>query len=108
MTEPDPSAYTNFLSSGSTAHQWHPKQSRPATEWEARLDELAAAQARERDPERRRAIFREAQLLLAEYLPVIPLVSRHVMTAAARRVGNHRPSALLPYSLWNAEEIFVR
>ena len=108
LTEPDPSSYTNFLSSASTAHQWHPKQSRPATEWEARLDQLAAAQARERNPERRRAIFREAQLLLAEYLPVIPLVSRHVMTAADRRVGNYRPSALLPYSLWNAEEIFVR
>lgn len=108
VTEPDPSSYTNFLRSSSDAHQWRPKQPRPATEWEARLDALAAAQAVERDPARRRAIFREAQLLLAEHLPVIPLVSRHVITAATRRLNNYRPSAILPHSLWNAEEIFVR
>jgi hypothetical protein len=27
--------------------------------------------------------------------------------AANQRVGNHRPSALLPFSLWNAEELFT-
>lgn len=108
VTEPDPSSYTNFLLSTSPLHQWHPKQAKPATDWEARIDELVAAQARETDAERRRAVFRDIQLILAEQLPVIPIAARHVTTAANARVGNYRPSAIFPHSLWNAEELFVR
>ncbi|MGH9838943.1 MAG: ABC transporter substrate-binding protein [Blastocatellia bacterium] len=108
ISEPDPSSYVNFLRSSSPSHQWHPRQTKPATEWEGRIDELLAAQAHETDPVRRRAIFREIQSILAEQLPVIPLVARHTTAAANQRAGNHRPSALLPYSLWNAEELFVR
>ncbi|MDQ3133422.1 MAG: ABC transporter substrate-binding protein [Acidobacteriota bacterium] len=108
VTEPDPSSYSDFLRSDSPQHQWYPKQPKPATEWEARLNQLMTAQAGENDPARRRAIFRDAQLILAEQLPVIPLVVRHLTSAATARVGNHRPSALPPYSLWNAEELFIR
>lgn len=108
VSEPDPSAYANFLRSSSPTHQWHPKQTRPATEWEARIDELLAAQARETDAERRRAAFFEIQRILAEQLPIIPIVARHTTAAANQRVGNYNPSALLPYALWNAEDLFVR
>jgi peptide/nickel transport system substrate-binding protein len=108
VSEPDPSSYANFLLSSSPSHQWYPKQARPATAWEARIDALVAEQSRETNSERRRASFREIQAILAEQLPVIPLIARHLTSAANRRVGNHRPSALLPYSLWNAEELFVR
>jgi peptide/nickel transport system substrate-binding protein len=108
VSEPDPSSYANFLRSSSPSHQWHPKQAQPATAWEARIDALVVEQSRETNLERRRASFREIQAILAERLPVIPLAARHLTAAANRRVGNHRPSALLPYSLWNAEELFVR
>lgn len=108
VSEPDPSSYTNFLLSSSVEHQWHPKQPKPATAWEARLDELATAQARERDRQKRLAIFRDIQLLLAEQLPVIPIVARHIASAANTRIGNYRPSTRVPYSLWNAEELFIR
>ncbi|MBA3438952.1 MAG: ABC transporter substrate-binding protein [Pyrinomonadaceae bacterium] len=108
VTEPDPSSYVNFLLSNSPLHQWHPKQAKPASDWEARIDEMLTAQARETDTERRRAVFRDIQLILAEQLPVIPISARHVTTAANVRVGNNRPSMLFPHSLWNAEELFVR
>lgn len=104
----DPSSYANFLVSSSQDHQWHPKQTKPATEWEARIDELTAALARERDAERRRAIFRDIQIILAEQMPVIPIVARHITAVANQRIGNHRPSTILPYSMWNAEELFIR
>jgi len=107
-SEPDPSSYTDLLRSGSPQHFWHPKQPKPATEWEARLDELTTRQAHEVDRERRRAIFRDIQLLMAEQLPLIPIVTRHIAVAANTRVGNYRPSPLPPFSLWNAEELFVR
>jgi peptide/nickel transport system substrate-binding protein len=108
VSEPDPAAYANLLRSSSPSHQWHPKQVQPATPWEARIDELLTAQARETDLTRRRAHFHEIQAILAEQLPLIPLVARHTTAAATSRLGNHRPSALMPYSLWNAEELFVR
>lgn len=107
-SEPDPSAYANVLRSSSPFNQWHPKQPKPATAWEARIDELISLQGREANPERRRALFHEIQQILAEQLPVIPIVARHLASASNQRVGNHHPSTLLPYSLWNAEELFVR
>ncbi|HEX8138015.1 MAG TPA: ABC transporter substrate-binding protein [Pyrinomonadaceae bacterium] len=108
VTEPDPSGYNNFLRSSSPTHQWHPKQEKPATEWEARIDNLVTEQAREREPQRRLAIFRDIQQILVEQMPVVPIVTRHIVSAASTRIGNYRPSPIYPYSLWNAEELFVR
>ena len=48
------------------------------------------------------------QRILAEQSPVIPIVARHVSVAANQRVGNYSPSPIFPYSLWNAEELFIR
>ena len=108
VTDPDPSSYTSFLQSGSGNHQWYPKQPKPATEWEARLDQLDDEQAREMDASRRKAIFREIQVIIAEQLPIIPIVARHITSAANTRIGNYRPGTILPFSLWNAEELFVK
>ncbi|HEX8129666.1 MAG TPA: ABC transporter substrate-binding protein [Pyrinomonadaceae bacterium] len=107
-SEPDPSSYTDMLRSSGAQHSWHPKQAQPATEWEARIDELTTRQAHEVDRERRRAIFRDIQLLMAEQLPIIPIVTRHIAVAANTRIGNYRPSPLPPFSLWNAEELFIK
>ncbi|MCA1632393.1 MAG: ABC transporter substrate-binding protein [Acidobacteria bacterium] len=107
-TEPDPSSYADVLRSNSPQHLWSPSQPKPSTEWEARIDELAARQAHETDRERRRAIFRDIQQIMAEQLPLIPIASRHIAVAANARVGNYRPSPLPPFSLWNAEELFVK
>lgn len=108
VTDIDPSSYSNILSSASVHHQWHPKQTKPATPWEAEIDQLLTTLSRETDAERRRSVFREIQLKLAEHQPVVPVVVRHIVTAANTRVGNYRPSAIIPYSVWNADELFVR
>jgi peptide/nickel transport system substrate-binding protein len=108
VTEPDPSSYTNYLSSKSPACRWRQTNPKPATSWEAKIDELLARQASETDPDRRRAAFDEIQRILAERLPVIPIVARHLPMAANQRVGNYSPSPVLPFSLWNAEELFIR
>ena len=108
VSDLDPSSYSNFLKSSSENHQWAPRQPRPATEWEARIDELVAALSREAVPERRREVFREIQLIIAERMPVVPVVARHVAVAANTRLGNYRPSSIVPYSMWNADELFVK
>jgi peptide/nickel transport system substrate-binding protein len=108
VTEPDASSYYGYLKSNGAGHPWYPKQTSPATPWEARIDELLATMARERDTERRKAIFRDIQLILSEQMPVIPILARHITVASNTRIGNYRPSTIAPYSVWNAEELFIR
>jgi peptide/nickel transport system substrate-binding protein len=108
VSEPDPSSYNNLLLSSSQSNPWHPKQVKPATSWEARIDQLIGQQASESNAERRRTLFAEIQTIMAEQLPLIPIVARHSLTGANKRVGNLRPSILMPYALWNAEELFIQ
>ncbi len=104
----EPTTYANFLLSTAAVHQWQPSQKTPATEWEARIDKLFAEQAGEGDPQKRAAIFNEIQRIVAEESPVIPVVSRHIVSAANTRLGNYSPSSMFPYSIWNVDEIFVK
>ena len=108
LTAIDPTSFVGFLPSSGTSHQWQPKQAQPATEWEKRIDELFTQQASETDPAVRRQKFNEIQAIMAEEMPVIPIVSRHIVSAVNQRVGNLSPSGILPYSLWNAERLFVK
>ena len=108
LTDLEPSTYANLLLSSGDAHQWRPNQKTAATEWEMKLDQLFAEQARETDPGKRKLKFYEIQRIVADASPVIPLVARHVVSAANSHVGNFSPSPLFPYSTWNAEELFIK
>ena len=108
VTDLEPSTYANLIRSSGDAHQWRPKQKSPSTDWETKVDQLFAEQARESDPEKRKSEFREIQRIVADALPVIPIVARHVVSAANSRVGNVWPSPMFPYSMWNAEELFIK
>lgn len=103
----EPSSMAAFIESSGAMHQWAPMQKTPATEWEARLDKLFDEQAAEADPAKRKITFDEIQKIMADELPVIPVVTRHVVSAANIRVGNVEPSLMMPYSLWNVDELFV-
>lgn len=104
----EPTTYANFLLSNAAVHQWQPSQKTPATEWEAKVDKLFAEQAGEGDPQKRAATFNEIQRIVAEESPVIPIVSRHIVSAANTRLGNYSPSSMFPYSISNIDEIFVK
>ena len=107
LTDVEPTSYSNLLLSSAGTHQWHPKQTKPATEWEAQIDKLMAEQARETDPAKRQALFREVQRIMSEQMPLMPVVSRHIAAATNTRVRNYRPGTIVPFSLWNADELFV-
>ena len=108
VSDIEPSSYANFLSSAAATHQWQPNQKVPATDFEKRIDQLFADQARESDPQKRASIFNEIQKIMADEMPVVPIAARHVVSAANSRLGNYSPSPIMPYSLWNAEEMFIR
>jgi peptide/nickel transport system substrate-binding protein len=107
-TSVDPSAFANFLLSSAAVHQWQPRQKTPATEWEAEIDRLFNEQARNKDQDRRREIFNRIQQIMAAESPIIPVVSRHIISAGHERIGNLAPSSIHPFSLWNAEELYIR
>ena len=104
----EPTTYANFLLSGADTHQWQPSQKTPATEWEAQIDKLFAEQAGESDPKIRAEKFNEIQRIMADETPVIPIVARHIVSAANTRIGNYSPSAMFPYSIWNVDELYVK
>jgi peptide/nickel transport system substrate-binding protein len=108
VSDLEPSTYANVMLSSGDAHQWRPNQKTPSTEWETKVDQLFAEQAVESDPEKRKSKFHEIQRIVADASPVIPIVTRHVVSAANARVGNFSPSPIFPHSMWNAEELFIK
>ena len=108
VTDLEPSTYANLLLSSGEAHQWRPNQKSPSTDWETKVDQLFIEQARESDPAKRKSQFYEIQRIVADESAVIPIVTRHVLSAANSRIGNFSPSPMFPYSMWNAEELFIK
>jgi peptide/nickel transport system substrate-binding protein len=104
----DPNSELNvWLSSGGT-HLWNPEQSRPATPWEAEIDTLMQRQLSTLNAGDRKRMYDRVQALVAENLPLIPLVSPNVLVGANKALGNFRPAVLDHQTLWNVEELFWR
>src|SRR5271156_1872915 len=104
----DPTSEMNvWLSSGET-HLWRPRQEKPATPWESEMDRLMQEQLVTLDYAKRKKLYDRVQEIVAEELPVICLVSPNILVGAANRVGNFRPAILVPYALWNIEELYVQ
>lgn len=102
----DPSEDQSFFLSSGKDHNWHPKQPKPATEWEARIDELYRVQERTMDQEKRIAAMHEIQALIAEQVPVITMASPNSYVA----IKNHWKNLRVPNSggfVWNIEEIWT-
>jgi len=103
----DPASQMNVLKSSEDLHQWFPRQPKPSSDWEARVDELMDAQMRTLDFAQRKKAFDEVQAILAEEVPMIYTVSPISYAAIKEDVSNVRPSVLSPYRVtWNLEELF--
>ena len=72
-----------WLSSGSN-HLWHLQQTKPATVWEAEIDRLMKQQLITPRYEERKRLFQRVQEIAMENLPLIPLVSPHVLLGASK------------------------
>lgn len=66
-----PSGGSNVWQSGGNFHIWHPLQEEPATEWEARVDELYNEGRFTLDQAERKVIYDEYQQIILEQLPLI-------------------------------------
>jgi peptide/nickel transport system substrate-binding protein len=97
--------------SGGSTHLWDLRVKgggKPAASWEQEIDRLMKQQMITLDPKRRKQLYDRVQELVAEQLPIIPLVSPNILVGAKASLGNVRPAILNDYVLWNAEQIFHR
>lgn len=103
----DPNAEMNvWLSSGGT-HLWNLGGAAPAP-WELEIDRLMNRQLVTLEYAARKRLYDRVQEVVAENLPIIPLVGPNVLAGARTGIGNFRPVILDHNTLWNVEEIFRR
>jgi peptide/nickel transport system substrate-binding protein len=104
----DPGSEMNLWPSNGPTHVWAPEQARPGFEWEAEIDRLMRQQMATQGYAARKKIYDRVQEIEAREQPILSLLSPNVLIAARWRVGNFRPAVLDHYTLWNAEELFLR
>jgi peptide/nickel transport system substrate-binding protein len=104
----DPTPEMNLWLSNGGTHLWDLGEKKPATPWEAELDQLMEAQMTTIDYAARKKLYDRVQELAAQNLPFIFLLSSNILVGAQATVGNFRPSILEPYALWNADQLFIR
>ncbi len=99
----DPNAQMNVWLSSAPNHQWNPNQKQPATPWEAEIDKLMRAQARETRPEDRKRDFDRVQQIVWDEAPFLYLVTKNSMSAIAPDIQNAAPVGIVPQTYWNVE-----
>ncbi|MFB3853435.1 MAG: ABC transporter substrate-binding protein [Vicinamibacterales bacterium] len=105
LSDVDPAMALDFWLTTGGAHVWNPAQPRPATEWEREIDSLMLRQVAAVDLSERQRLFREAQRILAEELPIIYFAAPRVYVAMSSRVKNATPVLLRPVVLWSADTL---
>ena len=106
---PDPANGKNITLSSGRLHAWYPQQPEPATEWEARVDELMAMMDEELDNKVRKKYYDEVQELIGQNIPMIYLIAANSYAAVQKdRLGNLWPSLLRPMLTWNIETIWKK
>jgi peptide/nickel transport system substrate-binding protein len=104
----DPNPEMNVWSASGTSHLWQLGETKPATDWERELDQLMQQQMVTLDYAKRKQLYDRAQQIIADNLPFIFLGTPDILAGANARVGNFHPAVLDPYTLWNADELYVR
>ena len=103
----DPARNLEIWMSSGSFHFWNPEQAKPATDWEAKIDDLMRKQASTLDPAERRRLFADVQRTMAEHLPLVCFVAPTVTVAMSSRVRGAVPSVIQPAVLWNADVLSV-
>jgi peptide/nickel transport system substrate-binding protein len=101
----DPNAEVNVWTSKGSTHVWN-LNGAPAPDWEREIDQLMRQQMTTVPPVQRKRLYDRVQELVAVKLPLICLVSPHVLVGTTERLHNFSPSILRPYVLWNADELY--
>lgn len=103
----EPHFAVNVWKSSGHLHMWYPKQETPATPWEKRIDEIFDQAVQELNPDKRKVLYDEWQVIVSENCPLIYTVLQESLVALRNRFGNLNPA---PYGglFHNLEEIYIK
>lgn len=96
----------NVWMSNGQLHMWNPGQKTPQTAWEERIDEIFTRAVQELDPDKRKALYDEFQMIVSEQLPLIYTALSSNLYAVRDKFGNLDPTSY-GGAFHNIEEIYV-
>jgi len=88
----DPHFGRNVWHSSGSLHMWYPRQKKPSTEWEKKIDELIDRGATELNFERRVQIYKEMFRIITEEQPMIFIAAPKSMVAVKKYLRNVFPT----------------
>jgi peptide/nickel transport system substrate-binding protein len=104
----DPNPEMNVWLSNGSSHLWHMNEAQPATAWEREIDHLMSEQMVTLDYRKRRNLYDRVQQIISAQMPFIFLATPNILAGAKAEVGNFQPALLDHYTLWNADQIYLR
>lgn len=102
----DPNPEINVWTSSGGTHLWAQNEIRPLPPWQAEVDTLMQRQTAILNYRQRKQAYDRVQELIANYDPVICLVSPNVLVGAKTALAGVNPSVMRNYLLWNADRLF--
>ena len=106
--DPDPNPEMNVWLSNGATHIWHLNENQPATPWEREIDTLMQQQMVTLNYAKRKQLYDRVQQIVAENVPFIFLATPDVLVGAKSQIGNFHPAVLDHYTLWNADQLYLR
>jgi peptide/nickel transport system substrate-binding protein len=106
--DPDPNPEMNVWMSNGATHIWHLNETQPATPWEREIDTLMQQQMITLNYAKRKQLYDRVQQIIAENVPFIFLATPDVLVGAKSQIGNFHPAVLDHYTLWNADQLYLR
>jgi len=103
----DPHFGKNVWNSQGQLHMWYPMQKEPATKWEARIDEIFNEGVQELNPQKRKILYDEWQMIVSKELPFIYTILGANMFAVRNKFENLNPTSY-GGAFHNLEEIWIK
>ena len=103
----DPTGGKAIYRSDGFLHIWNPRQEKPATAWEARVDDLIDTQETSLDENLRIEKIAEMQKIFAEELPLIFLTTPLSYSGIQKKWQNVKVPPIGSV-IWNLEELFIK
>jgi peptide/nickel transport system substrate-binding protein len=105
---PTPANGQNVWRSSGETHFWFPRQQKPATPEEARIDRLMDEIVTNQDRAAQKRAWKEIQTIMNEQSWFIWLPILQVKLPISDRFGNVQPSIMAHRFLWNIERVFAK
>ncbi len=102
----DPNPEMNVWMSNGGTHLWRLGESKPATAWEAQIDQLMQSQMVQLKYKERKHLYDQVQVIIAAHVPFVFLATPNIMVGAKKNLANFKPAILDSNTLWNVEQLY--